>query len=192
MRWIIALMMAVTLTGCGGGAGGDGGPTVAAAAAAPGCSGGCSAATPTALTIAEVNRILSQAVQEAQARGALGTIAVVDRSGNVLAVFKMTGAAATFNIRGEFLPLTTSPAAEELFAAYVAAAADAGQKVSGEFSGGCADSGFTAAVGCPTLCGVGPIGGNVHTADEWLDLDSIVPRAQALALAIMRLEPTAA
>ena len=100
MRWIIALMMAVTLTGCGGGAGGDGGPTVAAAAAAPGCSGGCSAATPTALTIAEVNRILSQAVQEAQARGALGTIAVVDRSGNVLAVFQMTGAAATFTISG--------------------------------------------------------------------------------------------
>ena len=100
MRWIIALMMAVTLTGCGGGAGGDGGPTVAAAAAAPGCSGGCSAATPTALTIAEVNRILSQAVQEAQARGALGTIAVVDRSGNVLAVFQMTGAAAMFTISG--------------------------------------------------------------------------------------------
>ncbi len=98
MRWLVVLMMTVTLVGCGGGAGGDGGPTVAAAA--PGCSGACAAATPTALTIAEVNRILSQAVQEAQARGALATIAVVDRSGNVLAVFKMTGAAATFTISG--------------------------------------------------------------------------------------------
>ncbi len=98
MRWLVVLMMTVTLVGCGGGAGGDGGPTVAAAA--PGCSGACAAATPTALTIAEVNRILSQAVQEAQARAALATIAVVDRSGNVLAVFKMTGAAATFTISG--------------------------------------------------------------------------------------------
>ncbi len=98
MRWMVVLLLAAVLTGCGGGSGGDGGPTVAAAAAAPGCSGGCAAATPTALTVADVNRVLSQAVQEAQARGALGTIAVVDRSGNVLAVFKMTGAAATFTI----------------------------------------------------------------------------------------------
>jgi glutamate carboxypeptidase len=30
------------------------------------------------------------------------------------------------------------------------------------------------------------VGGNVHTALEWLDLDSIVPRATALALAILR------
>ena len=98
MRWIVVLLIAATLAGCGGGAGGDGGPTVAAAG--PGCSGGCAAATPTALTVAEVNRMLSQAVQEAQARGALATISVVDRSGNVLAVFKMTGAAATFTISG--------------------------------------------------------------------------------------------
>jgi glutamate carboxypeptidase len=97
------------------------------------------------------------------------------------------GATATFNIRGEFLPLTQTQASEAMLAAYVAAAGDVGQNVTGEFSGGCADSGFTAAVGCPTLCGVGPIGGNVHTAEEWLDLDSIVPRAQALALAILRM-----
>jgi len=27
----------------------------------------------------------------------------------------------------------------------------------GEFAGGCADSGFTASVGTPTICGVGPV-----------------------------------
>jgi uncharacterized protein GlcG (DUF336 family) len=93
IRLLVVLMVAV-LAGCGGGAGGDGGPTVAA----PGCSGGCAAATPTALTVNEVNRIISQAVQEALARGALATIAVVDRSGNVLGVFRMTGAATTVTI----------------------------------------------------------------------------------------------
>ena len=60
---------------------------------------------------------------------------------------------------GEFLPLTQSEASETLFAAYRDAARDAGLDVSGEFSGGCADSGFTAAVGCPTLCSTGPVGG---------------------------------
>ena len=102
MRWLAVLMAVAALAGCGGGAGGDGGPTVAAAAAVsavtPSCSGGCAAATPTAMTVAEVNQILSQAVREAQARGAAATIAVVDRPGNVLAVYKMAGAAGTFTI----------------------------------------------------------------------------------------------
>jgi glutamate carboxypeptidase len=97
------------------------------------------------------------------------------------------GATATLEIRGEFLPLTGTPASEELFATYRSAAADAGLDIQGEFSGGCADSGFTAAVGCPTLCGTGPVGGNAHTPEEYLDVASLVPRAQALALAILRL-----
>ena len=59
--------------------------------------------------------------------------------------------------------------------------------MTGEFAGGCADSGFAAGVGAPTLCGVGPIGGRAHSPDEYLDVESIVPRAQALALAVMRL-----
>jgi uncharacterized protein GlcG (DUF336 family) len=95
----VVVLLAAVLAGCGGGSGGDGGPTVAATAVAPECAGSCAAATPTALSVAEVNRILSQAVQEAQARGAAGTIAVVDRSGNVLGVFKMTGAGG-FTIDG--------------------------------------------------------------------------------------------
>ena len=60
--------------------------------------------------------------------------------------------------------------------------------MTGEFAGGCADSGFTAAVGTPTLCAVGPIGGRAHTPEEYLQLDSLVPRAQACARAILRLE----
>ena len=50
------------------------------------------------LTVAEVEQILAQAIAEALARGVTGTIAVVDRVGNVLAVFRMTGAATTVTI----------------------------------------------------------------------------------------------
>lgn len=96
MKRLVAVLLAAILASCGGDDGGDGGSTLNA----PGCTGGCAAANPTALTVAEVNRILSQAVQEAQARGTPGTIAVVDRSGNVLGVFQMTGAPATFTISG--------------------------------------------------------------------------------------------
>jgi len=94
---LLLLLFVASLAACGGGEGGDGGPTVAGQGVV-GCSGSCAAATPTALTVTEVNRILSQAVQESLARGALSTIAVVDRSGNVLGVFRMTGAATTVTI----------------------------------------------------------------------------------------------
>jgi glutamate carboxypeptidase len=64
------------------------------------------------------------------------------------------------------------------------------QAVESVFAGGCADSGFAASVGAPTICAVGPIGGCAHTPEEYLEVDSIVPRAQALALAIMGFDGT--
>src|SRR5436190_14396290 len=100
------------------------------------------------------------------------------------------GTTARLEIRGEFLPVSPTPEAEALFGTYQAAAADAGLKIAGEFSGGCADSGFTSAVGCPTLCGVGPVGANAHTPEEYLEVETLVPRAQAMALAILRLPAT--
>ncbi len=50
------------------------------------------------------------------------------------------------------------------------------------------NSGYTSAIGAPTLCGTGPIGARAHTPDEVCELDSMPVRAKALALAIMRLE----
>ncbi|MCW2763295.1 MAG: peptidase, partial [Marmoricola sp.] len=61
-----------------------------------------------------------------------------------------------------------------------------GYDVGGEFTGGSADSGFTAAAGVPTLCATGPVGGKVHTAEEWLKISTLVPRAMAIALTAIR------
>ena len=112
-----------------------------------------------------------------------GLGAIIDRS-------YVPGTKAELTIRGEFLPLNQTPSARKLFDLYVGAAADSGFKTEGEFTGGCADSGFTAAVGAPTICAVGPVGGKAHSPDEFLRLDSLVPRAQACARAILRLERT--
>jgi glutamate carboxypeptidase len=102
----------------------------------------------------------------------------------------VAGTTARLEVVAEFLPLAATPQSEALFAVYRAAAKDAGLDIAGEFSGGCADSGFTAAVGCPTLCATGAVGGNAHTPEEYMEVDTLVPRAQALALAILRLPPT--
>ncbi len=63
----------------------------------PSCSGSCFLAGQ-ALSVADVETILAQAVHEANARSANGSIAVVDRVGNVLAVYRMSGAAAQVTI----------------------------------------------------------------------------------------------
>ncbi len=113
---------------------------------------------------------------------------VMAEIGAIIARSYVPGTHAELTVKGEFLPLNQTPAAKRLFELYVGAAAASGFRTDGEFTGGCADSGFTAAMGTPTICAVGPVGGKAHSPDEFLDLDSLVPRAQACARAIMRLD----
>ena len=54
-------------------------------------------------------------------------------------------------------------------------------------TGGVCDGNFFAAFGLPTLDTMGPIGGHLHTQQEYLDLDSLVPKATLMALVLMRI-----
>ncbi len=93
----LAALSALMLASCGGGGGSD-----------SGSGGGNPTPTPTptanrlyadpaqeALTVADVESVVAHAAAEAQARSLPAVIAVTDRVGNVLAVFRMTGARAT-------------------------------------------------------------------------------------------------
>ena len=97
------------------------------------------------------------------------------------------GTRATLEITGEFLPLVETPDGKALYEHYAAARIAARHRHRGEFTGGCADSGFASATGAPTICAVGPVGGKAHSPEEYLEIDTMVPRAQALALAMLRL-----
>ncbi|MGR0218911.1 M20 family metallopeptidase [Agromyces sp. ZXT2-6] len=48
-------------------------------------------------------------------------------------------------------------------------------------TGGASDANFVAALGVPTLDGLGPVGGGDHGVDEWLDLASVPDRVALLA-----------
>ena len=98
---------------------------------------------------------------------------------------ELPGSDARILREGRFLPLEQDEKSRELLDAYSRSAADLGFQVSAEATGGSADSGFTAALGTPTLCGTGAVGGNSHRDDEWCRIDTMVPRAQALALTIL-------
>lgn len=97
------------------------------------------------------------------------------------------GSSTGLEITGEFVPLVVTPASAKLFRLYQSAARDLGFAVEAEATGACADSGFAAAMGATTLCGLGPVGGNAHSPDEYVQIDTMAPRAQAVALTILRL-----
>ena len=113
--------------------------------------------------------------------------AAMARIARIVETANVPGTSATLEIAGEFKPLVETPDSKRLFDHYAACAKDLDLKVEGEFTGGCADSGFTSGVGTPTVCAVGPVGGKAHTPEEYLMVDSLVPRAQTLALAVSRL-----
>lgn len=112
--------------------------------------------------------------------------AVMAKIEEIVATSTVEGTHATLQITGEFLPLEPTAASSQLFEQYQTAASDLGLTVKGESTGACADSGFSSAVGTPTLCGMGPVGGRVHTPEEFLEVGSLVPRAQVAALTIAR------
>ncbi len=64
-------------------------------------------------------------------------------------------------------------------------AAELGFAVKGAATGGASDASFVAVEGTPVLDGLGPIGGLDHSPDEYIELDSIVPRTALLAHVMM-------
>ena len=137
---------ALVLTGCGGGGSGGGnqGPPTQGPSPTPTPTPGTVYARPAqeSLSMGDVQRVLAQAVGEAQARGLPSTIAVTDRVGNVLAVFRMNGAPATttvsrrqiggiaaagqeIGLQGASVPAVTAAIAKAITGAYLSSGGNA-------------------------------------------------------------------
>lgn len=57
-------------------------------------------------------------------------------------------------------------------------------------TGGGSDASFTAAMGVPTVDGLGPVGGNQHTEEEYLIVDTLTERTILFANVLQRLSTT--
>ena len=113
--------------------------------------------------------------------------ALHERIRQIILTPHIEGCSAEITREIDFLPLVPTEASRAVAAAYTCCAHDVGLMITGEATGGSADSGFCAAVGAPTICGTGPVGGHAHTAKEYCELMSVVPRAQTLAATILAL-----
>jgi glutamate carboxypeptidase len=106
----------------------------------------------------------------------------------VVGTLRVAETRSELRVSGEFLPLVETEESQALFRLYANASADIGVAIEGEFSGGCAASGFASRTGTPAIDGLGPVGDGSHTPEEYIEIDSLVPRAQAMALTIARLD----
>jgi glutamate carboxypeptidase len=85
-------------------------------------------------------------------------------------------------------PMEPSAANQRLAELAIRLAGELGFELRHTATGGASDANTTSGTGLPTLDGLGPIGGDDHSADEWLDLSSVVPRTALLAALIAGIE----
>lgn len=84
-------------------------------------------------------------------------------------------------------PMERSAGVAALYAHAQAAARALGQQVAEGGTGGGSDGNFTAALGVPTLDGLGAVGDGAHALHEHVEIERLVPRATLLAALIARL-----
>ena len=84
-------------------------------------------------------------------------------------------------------PMEKTAGVSRLFALAQEAAAELGFALHDIESNGGSDAVFAAALGVPTLDGLGPDGGGPHSDQEYVELESIVPRTAMLARLIQLL-----
>jgi glutamate carboxypeptidase len=96
---------------------------------------------------------------------------------------------AAIDVRGGFSrpPMERTEGVARLFDAARAAGAELGQDVTEGSTGGGSDGNFCAALGIPTLDGLGAVGDGAHARHEHILLSALVPRAALIAALLTRL-----
>ena len=95
----------------------------------------------------------------------------------------------TLHVSGGFNrpPMERSPGIASLFEKAREIGRTLGMELTEGSTGGGSDANFTAALGVPTLDGLGALGGGAHAEDEHVIIDSIPERAALLAALLMNL-----
>ncbi|MBD7984561.1 M20 family metallopeptidase [Sporosarcina sp. Sa2YVA2] len=96
------------------------------------------------------------------------------------------GSKSTLSGKIGMLPMEKTAGVGLLFSAVREAGEMIGYEVTEQRTKGAADAGFTASLGIPTICGMGPVGGNWHGVDEYMELDTFCPRTLLLATSILQ------
>ena len=111
------------------------------------------------------------------------TRAAADAVSSAIAGLQPVRAGTRLTITGGFErpPMERTAAVVELFGRAAAIAAALGRELGEGSAGGGSDGNFTAALGVPTLDGLGAVGDGAHAAHEHIEISSLPWRAALLA-----------
>ncbi|WP_081976167.1 M20 family metallopeptidase [Ureibacillus manganicus] len=84
-------------------------------------------------------------------------------------------------------PMVFNEKTEQLLHIIEDVGGEIGLKVKNTATGGGGDASFTSATGVATVDGLGPVGGNAHSEEEYLEIDTLPERTLLLAKTIKRL-----
>ncbi len=111
------------------------------------------------------------------------TVADAERVERAILGLQPVRPGARLKIRGGFErpPLERTAAVAELFSLAFNVASSLGRTLEEGSAGGGSDGNFTAALGVPTLDGLGPVGDGAHAAHEHVEIDALPWRAALVA-----------
>jgi glutamate carboxypeptidase len=135
------------------------------------------------------NVVADRAIMQVEVRAATTAAfgEAMDEVARIVATTTVPGARARLLPAHRHPPMERTPAVAALVAVAQGVARDLGFEVGEAATGGAGDANTTAAAGLPTIDGLAPVGGEAHGPNEWLDLDSIVPRTALLSGLLARL-----
>jgi glutamate carboxypeptidase len=134
-----------------------------------------------------VNVVPAAAAVEVDLR--ISTMEAAERIAGILRGLKSHIPGTRIEIRGGINrpPMERTADTARLFSLAKTIGSELGLDLQEGSTGGASDGNFTSALGIPTLDGLGPIGDNAHSPDEFVETTSLPGRAALLAGLILRL-----
>jgi glutamate carboxypeptidase len=119
-------------------------------------------------------------------------IASIEEAGRITAAIRALTpelAGARLEVRGSINrpPMERTSETARLFELARNVAAQMGINLKEGSTGGASDGNLTAALGVPTLDGLGAVGDGAHSTDEWVDVESLPKRAALIAGLILKM-----
>lgn len=95
------------------------------------------------------------------------------------------GTKSTLSGGVSILPMEYNEGTAHLYKIVQECAKDMSIPITEQHTKGAADAGFASSMGVPTICAMGPVGGNWHAIDEYMELDTFLPRMELLMRSIL-------
>lgn len=97
------------------------------------------------------------------------------------------GVTVETSFANETMPMNPSEVTSELMEKMNCTAEEIGCQITWVDTGGVSDANHIAGLGIPTICGCGPVGGNMHSEKEFMEIDSIEERLNLIYQTCLKL-----